>query len=325
MECYDLFISVGCACRPAYHLQANDLRNEAYPLDWMMAYSLDTVIHLFKTKFVDFFVDIEEDNIEGDKNSRRIKDTKNDIISVHHFPRDMEVKKAQKEFLVKMNKRLKNLEAKLENAKRVVLICNRTDTIEKLQFFLKEFSSLYPHLEIKLINMRNDEEVGINSYNMKRYVLSDCLSIEEYRFNDTFNSFTQARADWRGNMGIWGDILNNFYNKHRVQSVEIMQKIKDENKALVIYGAGKKCIDLLYRFDKHNIQIKGIAVTDVLHNPKSIRQYDVNIIEKYDKNDMIVISLVDRNEAEKIKNTLISKGYHNLCFLSNNLIIEKAF
>ena len=325
MDFYDLYISVGGACRPAYHLQVNDLRNEAYPLDWMMAYSLDTVIHLFKTKFIDFFVDIEEDNIGGDKNSRRIKDVTNNIISIHHFPRDMEVKKAQKEFLVKMNKRVKNLDAKLENAKSVVLICNRTDTIEKLQFFLKEFSSLYPHLEIKLINIRNDEEMDVNSYNMKRYVLSDCLSIEEYCFNDTYNSFTQARADWRGNMGIWGDILNNSYNKHRAQSVEIMQKIKDENKALVIYGAGEKCIDLLYRFDKHDIQIKGIAVTDTLNNPKSIRQYSVNVIEKYDKDDTIVICLKDRDEAEIIKKTLLSKGYYQLYFGNDKLVLEKAF
>ena len=52
--------------------------------------------------------------------------------------------------------------------------------------------------------------------------------------------------------------------------------------------------------------------------------YDVNVIEKYDKNAMIVISLANRVEAEKIKNTLISKGYHNICFFNENWVIEKA-
>ncbi len=325
MYYYDLYISVGGACRPAYHLQANDLRNEAYPLDWQMEYSLDTVIHLFKTQFVDFFVDIEEDNNRGDSKYRWINDTTNNIVSIHYFSRNIEVEKAQKKFLEKMSKRFKNMDDKLEKAKRVVLICNRTDTIEKLQLFLKEFSLLYPHLEIKLINIRNNEEMEINSYNMKRYVLSDCLSIEEYSFNDTFNGFTQERADWRGNMEIWGNILNNYYNKHRFECFRIMQKIKDENKELVIYGAGKRCLDLLYRFDKYDIQIKGIAVTDTHNNSQSIRQYGVNAIEKYDKDDTIVISLKDRYEAEIIKNTLLSKGYYNLYFVNDKLNLEKAF
>jgi len=46
---YNIFISVGSACKPAYHLRASGLRYCASPLDWMMRYSLETVIHLFKT------------------------------------------------------------------------------------------------------------------------------------------------------------------------------------------------------------------------------------------------------------------------------------
>jgi len=88
MHYYDVYISVGIACRPAYHLKLNNLRDEAYPLDWQMEYSLHTVIHLFKTKFVDFFVNLEEDDAGGDSKNRRIKDITNNIVSVHHFPRD---------------------------------------------------------------------------------------------------------------------------------------------------------------------------------------------------------------------------------------------
>lgn len=320
MYCYDLYISVGEACRPAYHLLQNDLRNEAYPLDWMRAYSLDTVIHLFKTEFTDFFINIEDNNIEGDSKNRCIKDITNNITSIHHFSRDIEVKKAQKEFLEKMNRRYKRLNDKLKKARRVVLICNRSDTIDKLQFFLMEFSFLYPHLEIKLINVLNNEKMDINTYMMKQYVLSDCLSIEEYSFNDSFNSVTKEKADWRGNIGIWKDILRNYVNS---LNFEIIHKIQIENKGLVIYGAGKRCLDLLDKLERYGIQIKGIAVTDVSANPKSIRQCEVNVIEKYDKDDMIVISLADRNEAEKIKCTLVSKEYFNIYFLNKYLAIEK--
>lgn len=269
---YDLYMSIGLACRPAYHLQINDLRNEAYPLDWQMEYSLDTVIHLFKTKFIDFFVDIEENNIERKSEHRWIRDITNNIISIHHFSRNIQVREAQKEFLQQTKKRFKNLDDKLEKAKRVLLICNRADTIEKFQLFLKEFSLLYPHLEIKLINIRNNEDLETNSYNMRQYVLSDNLSIEEYSFNDTFNNSTHETFDWRGNVEIWRDILSNYYNKH---GFEIMQKVKDEYNDIVIYGAGKKCLDLLYKLEKHNIQIKGIAVTDTLNNPEVIRTCEI--------------------------------------------------
>ena len=103
-----------------------------------------------------------------------------------------------------------------------------------------------------------------------------------------------------------------------------MQKVKSEDKPLVIYGAGKRCLDLLYKLDKYDIQIKGIAVTDASNNSQSIRQYSVNPIEKYDKCDAIAISLRDRDEAETIKNTLLAKGYTNLYFVSDNLVLVKA-
>ena len=140
--------------------------------------------------------------------------------------------------------------------------------------------------------------------------------------NNTFDSITNERAGWQGNIGIWKKILENYYN---VFNYENMQRIIDENKGLVIYGAGKRCTSLLDKFEKYNIQIKGIAVTDILKNPSMIRQYHVNVIEKYDKNSIIIISLADKSEAIKIKNALLSKEYYNLFFLNENLIIEKSF
>lgn len=321
MYYYDLYIPIGGACRPAFNLIMNDLRSESYPLDWQFGYSLDTVLHLFKTKFEDFFVDIKEDNAEWDGEHRWIKDIKNNIISIHHFSREIEIENAQKDFLQKMHKRFEKLNVKLEKARRIVLICNRTDTIEKFEIFLKEFSKIYPHLEIKLINMRNNEKMKQNLYESKLYVVSDSLFIEEYILNDSFNSFAQEEADCRGNVELWGDILNNYFNDYKLQ---IMQKKKTELDIVVIYGAGKRCLDLLYKFGKSNIHIKGIAVTDIAKNPRSIRSYGVDVIEKYNKEDKIIISLEDRKEAVAIKNVLWEKGYHNLYYINNSYILEKA-
>lgn len=103
---YDLFLPIGDTCRPAYHLKMNDLRSQAYPLDWQKGYSLETVIHLFKTGFEDFFDDIveEEDGLERD--CRRVRDVKNNIISLHDFLWNAEIEKAQKQLQLSAKKNL---------------------------------------------------------------------------------------------------------------------------------------------------------------------------------------------------------------------------
>lgn len=58
---FGLIFSIGSACKPAYQLKCNNLRPFAAPLDYQMGYSLRTVLHLFQTKFEDFFLNIEED------------------------------------------------------------------------------------------------------------------------------------------------------------------------------------------------------------------------------------------------------------------------
>ena len=61
MEKYDIFLSGGPACRPAYYLQKYELRKSAHPLDWQI-YNLETEIHLYKTKFNDFFEEYKDLN-----------------------------------------------------------------------------------------------------------------------------------------------------------------------------------------------------------------------------------------------------------------------
>jgi hypothetical protein len=58
---FDIILSTGIACRTAYYLKKHGLRPFSNPLDWMMSYSLDATIHLYKSRFTDFFEDFEKD------------------------------------------------------------------------------------------------------------------------------------------------------------------------------------------------------------------------------------------------------------------------
>ena len=51
----------------------------------------------------------------------------------------------------------------------------------------------------------------------------------------------------------------------------------------------------------------------------------MNVIEKYNKDDTIIISLEDRKKAELIKKTILEKGYYKVYFVNNNYALEKAF
>lgn len=208
MQDYDLYISIGLVCRPAYHLQQNDLRLYTMPLDWQKTNSLDTVIHLFKTKFVDFFAEIEEINKDAEGANRWIEDTKNGILSIHHFPKDKEIEKVKKKFVQKMKKRFNRLNDDLAKSKRIVLVGNREEEIDKIESFLIVFSELYPHLEIKLLNVRHSDELDLNSFRKQEFKISEKLTIDEYTINDRLSLVEQE--DWRGNIKMWETILRNY-------------------------------------------------------------------------------------------------------------------
>ena len=147
---YDLIVPIGPACRPAHQLQRHNLRKAAYPLDWMMDFSLDSVAHLLETGFEDFFVDIVEDEERtkklnpGLEKNRYVKDVRNDIVSIHHFPREVDIDEGKIEFAKKMRTRARRFLDAIKRSSKTALVCNRNDDIENFERFLVRVHDLYP-------------------------------------------------------------------------------------------------------------------------------------------------------------------------------------
>ena len=118
----DCMIPIGEACRPCQHLRKNNLRISAFPLDWMMSYSLETAIHFFETKFADFFENIEEIPNKYCGDHKFVKDTKNGVISIHHFKKDEPLESEHKKFRTIMLGRAEKLHNILENSHSIGLI-----------------------------------------------------------------------------------------------------------------------------------------------------------------------------------------------------------
>lgn len=191
---YDLYIPLGPACRPAYHLHKCGLRRQAFPLDWQITYSLDTIIHLFETGFTDFFESIEVDlSRNGADNNRMVRDVKNNILSIHHFSKDLSITDARDLFHSKMQKRYQSLEREIKRSKKIALIMNWESSKEELENLLLNFSEIYPQIEIMLINMRNDKSLMENQVYEESLIINDKLKLKEYVFNDVVKMRMQKK------------------------------------------------------------------------------------------------------------------------------------
>jgi hypothetical protein len=183
---FDIILSVGIACRPAHYLKKHNLRICANPLDWMMSYSLDTVIHLYKTKFNDFFVNFVEDKQKSSEyNCLWYIDNKNNIISMHY--NDLE--SDNKMFRDKMATRFKKINSILSDANKICFISNRSENI--------------------------DTSCPIKRYGER---MSNKLELIEYEFNDIHpqggNLKINASA-WLGNYAIWDNIMKEMSVKYK--------------------------------------------------------------------------------------------------------------
>ncbi len=173
----------------------------------MRDYSLDTTIHLFKTKFSDFFEEIKElEPWPGERRGRQVKDIKNNIISIHHFLFENPLNSEEHQKIRKMM---------LNRANKVDNILNQSDAIalvygqegkdsfmpsnDKLIEFLKDFAKIYPGKNIHLIVVRNSEVEGIQKK----------VTFEENNLKITEFTFLDIGIDWTGNHTAWDEVINN--------------------------------------------------------------------------------------------------------------------
>lgn len=311
-EEYDLFLSVGSACRPAMHLKNNELRFLSSPLDWQYGYSLETVLHLFETKFQDFFLNIEENKEwPGSGNNRRIVDISNQIISIHHFDKALPLDECHKLFMESMKKRFDRLDRVLIQSKRIMIICNRKESKESLLCFARRFGKLYPNLNITLVNVWDNKEKK-KDYFEEEYLdnVSDNITIKQYVFNDSIDIDTEEKFDASGNTICWNKLLSNY----RLSVLSSPFSAIEKHREIVVFGAGKISEFLLMKLQKYDFIIKGIAVTNILDNPKEYMGYKVKSISEYDKSDSIVIALKNMNVIEEIIVQLKREQFINIYY-----------
>ncbi|MCI9846581.1 DUF1796 family putative cysteine peptidase [Flavobacterium pectinovorum] len=206
---FDIIFSLGNSCRPAYYLRKHKLRIYANPLDWMMVYSLETVVNLYQSKFNDFFINFSEHK----QKPNWFTDVKNNITSVH-YP---EIKYDNKTFNKRMKKRFNKVNQKLKKANKICFLSQRNEKQTNFIDFLTKIGNLYS-AEITLINIKHNEEIdGIIlpvKYSTKK--ISDQLKLIEYEFNDIHPNGNDCNTNsnfWIGNVNFWDEIVGKIHIK----------------------------------------------------------------------------------------------------------------
>ena len=318
---YDLYLSVGPTCQPSENLRRNFLRDFSAPLDWMGHYSLETVLHLFRTGYDDFFkeykIDEEREGARGDVmgNMRLVTDTLNGIDSIHHFPEFEDMDYAHRMFSDKMSERAARLERRIRSAGSVALVTRRADTKEEMMSFLRAFHDIYPHLKLLLLNFRHDDSFGFEDYE-KEVVFDDgTLSYHDYLLNDTL----QGKEVWFGNSYVWQKILSQYDTPETSLIRNEWKTYREQNQNLIMYGAGKGCIEALNYCFNRGIEIDGIAVRSMTDNPREINGIKVKLYTYYPKDSAIIVSLKDIKESIEAKKDLNDAGFNNIVFLREKM------
>lgn len=222
----DVVISVGNHCQAAWYMQEYGLRKFASPLDWMKYYSLQSVYNLFQSGFKDFFSHHYEDEIKAKENDCRwVIDKNTGMISRHHFLKEISLQDQFEDFYQKQIQRFQKMDDYLKQAKNIVLLSCREDSIDEMREFLYKFQTLY-RANPTLVNFRDSKT---ESYK-KTLKINSKIKIVEYCFDNTYPLKKHQTKEqvggivWIGNYKRWGG---------GVKLIKLSKKIKYNTRSTI--------------------------------------------------------------------------------------------
>jgi len=204
----DFYVNIGPNCQVTYWMKKCDLYTCATPLDWQLMKQWDSLIHLFQTRFMDFFMELEESKTKTppeESPHRIVYDMKNDIYCMHYFPKSESVDEAKKDFLRVMRVRYVRMVNHLRKAEKIGLIGTWNVDHDQLCLFLRQFAEIYPGKEIALINVHDVS--GAEGVRRVYTQVEPGLCLDQYFFD---NHVVQSEEAWIGNEIGWRKALGGY-------------------------------------------------------------------------------------------------------------------
>ena len=202
----DVWLSIGPNCRTISYLRDFGLTWFAAPSDWMIFPDLNTLLHMYRSRFFGFFKKIEEYQEPGEGPHRFLRDVRYDIACIHHVEKQVSLKEGRIRVRRRAILRAWKTTVVLKQARNIGLVGNWSASKEELCCFLKNFARMYPGRKITLYNLSHVP--GETGYRKTETVLSPLLSLVEYFFDDTGEQ--GSPDEWKGNREIWSQIIGLF-------------------------------------------------------------------------------------------------------------------
>ncbi len=212
----DFIVSLGYACKAAWHLKTNNLRFFSSPFDWMMDYKLETVIDFIKAKNLNGFFAKRMFENKSTKKHKQVRDLVYGILSKHAFPKQIDIDEYYPHFMEIMNRRFNRLLRAFEISNHITFI-SFDRNIDEIRKFLIDFNQLYVNKNLVYISVENN--VNVPDIRKKTEYISDNICIQHFVFNDTHENGYLAKhsEQWKGNKACWNAILSNvILNNYKV-------------------------------------------------------------------------------------------------------------
>lgn len=194
---FDLICSLGGSCAAAHNLKIRDLRDAAYPFDWIYFTTEEAIYQLadgFKSKFDKYM--LKENLVELPVNpshpdKMQLEDTWAKIIWANHFKYGSDFDKSYLNVKNTFDKRFKRLLEKVEKSKKICFVLCTSFCLkqEPVAFLLKTLQELYPdkdfQLKIVSFDSKNDE-----------HIQNDNIEIFYYKRKLNFYDFDKTNYEW---------------------------------------------------------------------------------------------------------------------------------
>ena len=142
-------------------------------------------------------------------NSRYVIDICNNIISMHHFPKDKSLAEGHKLFLEKMKKRFQHMKELICASQSILMIGNWHESVDSLESFMESFGECYPHAELALMNIRHNHECDKGKIGGQLFQSDDGKFVYDLEINDENE---KGGSDfWKGNQAGWSAVLKNIH------------------------------------------------------------------------------------------------------------------
>ena len=160
-----IYVSLGSTCCIAQQLKNHNLRNAAYPFDWLRICNLNNVIKLLENKFKDFleledmkFIEFSDRFlVDGNSGSYIYK---NKYCGFYHDFSEKIYESNYNSFRDKYNRRINRLFQLLNSNNEIIFIREELREIKISKFYklIDTIKKINPKLNFKIIVITNDKK-----------------------------------------------------------------------------------------------------------------------------------------------------------------------